>query len=104
MSKAEANRYEAFCQFRSSVRGSWDYLLVGIDVAKERHHAFFGTATGKTLLKRLIFDNNRAGFEQLIERVEQLMVVHSCRKCAFGLEPTGNYHKPLANWLLDQGQ
>jgi transposase len=86
------------------VRGSRDYLLVGIDVAKERHHAFFGTATGKTLLKRLIFDNNRTGFAQLIERAEQLMVAHSCRKVAFGLEPTGNYHKPLANWLLEQGQ
>jgi transposase len=86
------------------VRGSRDYLLVGIDVAKERHHAFFGTATGKTLLKRLIFDNNRTGFAQLIERAEQLMMAHSCRKVAFGLEPTGNYHKPLANWLLEQGQ
>jgi len=104
MSKAEANRYTAFCQFRTSVRGSRDYLLVGIDVAKERHHAFFGTATGKTLLKRLIFDNNRTGFEQLIERAGQLMVAHSCRKVAFGLEPTGNYHKPLANWLLEQDQ
>jgi transposase len=84
------------------VRGSRHYLLVGIDVAKERHHAFFGTATGKTLLKRLIFDNNRAGFEQLIERTKQLMVAHSCSNVAFGLEPTGNYHKPLANWLLEK--
>ncbi len=100
MSTTEANRYEAYCQFRTSVRGNRHYLLVGIDVAKERHHAFFGTATGKTLLKRLIFDNNREGFEQLIERAEQLMVAHSCRYVAFGLEPTGNYHKPLANWLL----
>ena len=73
-------------------------------MAKERHHAFFGTATGKTLLKRLIFDNDRTGFEQLIERAEQLMVAHSCRRVAFGLEPTGNYHKPLANWLLEQDQ
>ncbi len=104
MSITEANRYEAYCQFRTSVRGNRHYLLVGIDVAKERHHAFFGTATGKTLLKRLIFDNNREGFEQLIERAEQLMVAHSCRYVAFGLEPTGNYHKPLANWLLEKKQ
>lgn len=104
MGNQEANRYEAFCQFRTTVRGCRDYLLVGIDVAKERHHAFFGTASGKTLLKRLIFDNDRAGFEQLIERAEQLMVAHGCRKVAFGLEPTGNYHKPLANWLVGQGQ
>lgn len=104
MSMEEANRYEAFCQFRTSVRSSRHYLLVGIDVAKDRHHAFFGTATGKTLLKRLIFDNNRKGFEQLLGRCQQLMVAHLCNKLAFGLEPTGNYHKPLANWLLENGQ
>ena len=104
MGNREISRYEEYCQFRTSVRGSRDYMLVGIDVAKERHHAFFGTATGKTLLKRLIFDNDRTGFEQLIERAEQLMVAHSCRRVAFGLEPTGNYHKPLANWLLEQDQ
>ena len=36
MGNQEANRYEAFCQFRTTVRGCRDYLLVGIDVAKER--------------------------------------------------------------------
>jgi transposase len=45
-----------------------DYLIVGIDVAKDRHHAFFGTASGRTLLRRLLFDNNQAGFKQLITR------------------------------------
>ena len=104
MSNEEVNRYEAFCQFKTEVRSSRDYLLVGIDVAKDRHHAFFGTATGKTLLKRLIFDNNRKGFEQLLGRCQQLMVAHLCNKLAFGLEPTGNYHKPLANWLLENDQ
>lgn len=31
-------------------------MIVGIDVAKEKHYAFFGTAMGKTLLRRLVFD------------------------------------------------
>jgi transposase len=26
------------------------------------------------------------------------------KRVVYGLEPTGNYHKPLGNWLLDQGQ
>ena len=29
------------------------HLVVGIDIAKERHNAFFGTASGKTLLRKL---------------------------------------------------
>ena len=60
-------KYQQFCQFKAEVRGSGEYLIVGIDVAKDRHHAFFATATGRTLLKRLVFDNNRVGFEQLVE-------------------------------------
>ena len=37
------DRHYLFNQMRSSVRGSEKYLLVGIDVAKNNHHAFFGT-------------------------------------------------------------
>jgi len=31
---------------KKEIRGSKDHLIVGIDVAKDKHHAFFGTATG----------------------------------------------------------
>ena len=50
MNQEDRSRLEEFRQFRKEVRGSSEYLLVGIDVAKDKHHAFFGTATGKTLL------------------------------------------------------
>ncbi|MBW1708163.1 MAG: IS110 family transposase, partial [Deltaproteobacteria bacterium] len=46
------------------IRGSDEHLIVGIDVAKDNHHAFFGTARGKTLLKRLVFNNNLQGYEK----------------------------------------
>ena len=49
MNESEVSRYEQFCQFKAEIRGSKDYLIVGIDVAKDRHHAFFGTADGRTL-------------------------------------------------------
>jgi len=51
MKHDNVNRYTEFCQLRREVRGSTEYVIVGIDVAKDRHHAFFGTATGETLLK-----------------------------------------------------
>jgi transposase len=104
MNTKEATRYTEFCQFKAEIRLSKDYLIVGIDVAKDRHHAFFGTVTGCTLLRRLLFDNNRAGFKRLMERTSQLCIEHGFKKVVYGLEPTGNYHKPLSSWLLQQGQ
>lgn len=35
-------------------------------MAKDRHNAFFGTATGRILYKRLIFNNDIEGFEKLL--------------------------------------
>ena len=62
MDGQDRNRIERFRQFRREIHGSESRLLVGIDIGKEKHHAFFGTATWKTLLRRLIFDNSRQGF------------------------------------------
>ena len=46
MDEVNRNRLEEFRQL-TRVRHSEEYLIVGIDIAKDRHHAFFGTATGK---------------------------------------------------------
>jgi transposase len=99
----DVTRFEHFCQFRGNIRASRRHLIVGIDIAKDKHHAFFGTAYGKTLWRRLIFTNDLVGFKRLIEQVEVLLQQHQLSKVAFGLEPTGNYHKPLAHWLIQQG-
>lgn len=85
------------------IRGSDKYLIVGIDVAKERHNAFFGTATGRTLHKGLFFDNTIEGFEKLLRMTEALKVRHDLTKVVFGLEPTANYHKPLGEHLIKCG-
>jgi transposase len=103
MNEEDRTRLEEFRQFKKEIRGSAEYLIVGIDVAKDKHHAFFGTATGKTLLKRLVFDNDLGGFEKLLVQVEALKVQHVLGKVVFGLEPTGNYHKPLGEHLIRCG-
>ena len=72
MEQTERNRLEEFRQLRREIRHSKEYLIVGIDVAKDRHHAFFGTATGKTLLKRFVFDNTYQGFRKLLDQTEAL--------------------------------
>src|SRR4030042_3273543 len=97
-------RLDAFRQLKSQVRGSEMYLLVGIDVAKERHHAFFGTPNGKTIYKRLIFDNNKNGFEMLKNNTRDLMNQNDLPKVVYGIEPTSRYHKPLAEYLIRQGE
>ena len=63
MNQVDRSRLEEFRQFRKEIRGSAEYLIVGIDVAKDRHFAFFGTATGKTFFRRLVFDNNLEGLK-----------------------------------------
>jgi transposase len=104
MNEEEDIRLEEFCQFKKEIRGSKEYLIVGIDVAKEKHHAFFGTANGKTLLRRLIFDNTIEGFEKLQTQVRAIQVGHDLPKVVFGLEPTANYHKPLGEYLIKCGE
>lgn len=100
MNDKEIIRYEKYCQLRKEIRGSEDHMIVGIDVAKDKHHAFMGTATGKTLLKRLIFENNIDGYSKLLARTEAIGAQNGLAKTVFGLEPTGNYHKPLATHLI----
>ena len=103
MNEIELTRLEEFRQLREEIRGSEEYLIVGIDVAKERHHAFFGTATGKTLHKRLVFENSKEGFERLLVQAEALKAQHGLGKMVFGMEPTANYHKPLGEHLIRRG-
>lgn len=103
MDEREDIRLWEFRHLQRDIRGSRGYLVVGIDVAKEQHHAFFGTATGKTLWRRLVFDNTREGFERLLIQAEALKVQHGLSQVVFGLEPTANYHKPLGEYLIKGG-
>lgn len=96
-------RLREFRQLKEEIRGSAQHLVVGIDIAKERHHAFFGTPMGKTLLRRLIFDNSKEGFEMLLSQAELLKTQQNLTKLVFGMEPTADYHKPLGEYLITQG-
>ena len=103
MTVKDCTSVKEFWQLKKEIRGSKDYLIVGIDVAKEAHKAFFGTANGKTLLKRLSFKNDIEGFEKLLTRVKTMKAKHSLNEVVLGLEPTANYHKPLGDFLIKCG-
>ena len=103
MNQKEANRIEAFRQLKTEIRNSQRHLIVGIDVAKDKHHAFFGTAYGKTIQRRLVFANTRQGFENLLVVAETHLKSNGLDIPVFALEPTGNYHKPLGELLIRRG-
>lgn len=100
MNVEEDIRLERFCQLKREIRGSNNHLIVGIDVAKDKHHAFMGTATGKTLVSKLIFDNTISGFDKLLTKTKHVCSKNKLTKIVFGIEPTGNYHKPLGHHLI----
>ena len=102
MRQTDISKIESFRQFKRQIRGSKQYLIVGIDIAKSKHHAFLGTATGKTVLKGLIFENSASGFEHLLTQVQFYMDRDGFEQVVFGVEPTSVYHKPLAEFLIDQ--
>jgi transposase len=104
MDRVNRNRLEEFRQLRKEVKQSEEHLIVGIDIAKRHHHAFFGTARGKTLLRRLVFSNDGEGFRKLLDHAEVLRVQHGLKKVIYGMEPTANYHKALGEYLINLGR
>ena len=104
MDNETAFRIMKFRQLKERIRGSEDYLIVGIDITKIQHHAFFGSANGKTFKRRLIFENNFKGFMNLLSMADALRDQNGLSNIVFGMEPTGNYHKPLGMFLIKHGQ
>jgi len=100
MSDQELIRRKQYCQIVKEITGSDQYLVVGIDVGKDKHHAFMGSATGKALFRKLVFENNLDGFSRLLKTADAIKVQNGLCKIVYGLEPTGNYHKPLAGHLI----
>ena len=97
----EERRLEQYRRLRKEIRGSQDYLVVGIDISKDLHHAWMRTVSGK-IYRRLTFHNSREGFDTLLLQVEAVQVGHGLKEVVFGMEPTANYHKPLGEFLINQ--
>ncbi len=100
----ELERLLDFRDLREEIRGSEKHLVVGIDVAKEKHHAYFGTPAGKSFRRRFAFSNDRAGFDSLRALASDIAMQHGLSPIVFGLEPTGIYHKPLLAHLIQEGE
>ena len=77
--------------------------VVGIDIAKAKHFAVILDPVGQTIQPPFAFPNDRAGFEHLIDRVDQLAARHLINHWVFGFEASGGYEKTLAAFLAEKG-
>jgi transposase len=71
-------------------------VFVAIDIAKARHHVLIEFSDGKRA--KLNIANTLTDFNKL---ADQLKAASPC--CEVALEPTGDYHRPLANFLVRRG-
>jgi transposase len=75
-------------------------LIVGIDIAKETQWARFVDYRGIELGKALKFQNDKTGFETILASIKVICKNKRLNDVIVGMEPTGHYWKPLANYLL----
>lgn len=78
-------------------------LIVGVDIAKELQWARFVDYRGLELGKALKFQNNNNGFASILASIESICKGKKLADVIIGMEPTGHYWKPFANYLLIHG-
>ncbi|WP_235942748.1 IS110 family transposase [Anaerococcus faecalis] len=73
-------------------------ILVGIDVAKDKHDCYICHSNGTVIKDSFSFDNNRVGFDLLLS-----FLPDSSENVKVGLEATGHYSLKLINFLVENG-
>lgn len=76
-------------------------IVVGIDVAKDKHDCFIMNSEGEVLFNSFVIQNNREGFDSLYEKI--CSVANDFTKVKVGLEATGHYSYNILGYLLDKG-
>ena len=75
-------------------------ILVGIDVAKDKHDCFIMNSEGEVLANPFTILNNKEGFDFLYEKIKS---ISSSDKIKVGLEATGHYSYNIIGFLLNKG-
>lgn len=70
-------------------------IYVGIDISKYKHDCFICKDTGEVIVENLSFDNNKKGFQQLLD----LLKPYDNSNVHIGLEATGHYGLNLKLFL-----
>lgn len=75
-------------------------LIIGVDIAKKLQWARFTDYRGLELGKALKFQNDKPGFERILSSIQTVCKLKKLDNVIVGMEPTGHYWKPLANYLI----
>ena len=79
-------------------------IMVGVDIAKHKHCAVLITNTNQIITKPFFFNNTIEGFKILLNELKKQEKNDITKgNILIGMEPTGHYWKPLANFLQDNG-
>lgn len=92
-----------FRQIKNELKGKHDFLLVGIDISKSSHVACIMDIFKHIYHKKFRFVNSAKGIDSMLKITALTKQKNNKRESIFALEPTGNYHKPLANYLYNLG-
>lgn len=76
-------------------------VCVGIDVAKDKHDCFILSSEGEVLDDVFTIENNRDGFDALLQRIRSCTKPQD--KIKVGLEATGHYSYNILGFLLEKG-
>ncbi|UKS24800.1 IS110 family transposase [Paenibacillus sp. HWE-109] len=76
-----------------------NHLIVGVDIAKEKHVARAVNFRGIEIGRPISFENGREGFEKLFRWIQNLLAQKNLTSFLIGLEPTGHYWFNLTDWL-----
>lgn len=74
-------------------------LIVGADIAKKTHVARAVDFRGIELGRDCVFGNNHSGLTKLVSWMKELQRQHAKTDIILGIEPTGHYWFPLAEFL-----
>lgn len=100
--RSDKERLEEFKEIKETIRKDPKYLVIGIDVAKFKHRACFILSSGRMLVKDIPFSNTRYGFDRLFKEIQRYGS-NDVSGIICGVESTGNYQKPLADYLSNKG-
>jgi len=75
-------------------------LIIGVDISKKLQWARFTDYRGIELGKDLKFENDKPGFERILSSIKTVCKLKKMDAVIVGMEPTGHYWKPLANYLI----
>lgn len=78
-------------------------LVVGVDIAKERHVGRAFDYRGVELGKRIEFENDKEGIEKFLDWADKIMKANGKNDVIVGIEPTGHYWLCFEQYLRERG-